>query len=117
MRQDFDSRSTDAGVWARAFCKMNPAIDEGMMLGWFANAIDAGFNCSASVSSVDSNKKGKPKTYHITTVNGVYPFTGWTRKDLDANSKNWHYYETTDGRIIHFRSEHMVAVEEGVEEE
>ncbi|NCC96401.1 MAG: hypothetical protein EOM02_06120 [Synergistales bacterium] len=64
---------------------------------------------------VDTNKK--PKLYRISTTSSVHVFTGWQRKDLDANSKNWHYYETTDGRIIHFRSEHMVAVEEGDVEE
>lgn len=32
----------DARVWAKAFCERNTATDEGTMLGWFANAIEAG---------------------------------------------------------------------------
>ena len=34
----------DASKWAEEFCKRfgNDIIDEGLMLGWFANAIEAG---------------------------------------------------------------------------
>ena len=32
--------TTDASVWAREFCKINPTMDEGAMIGWFANAIE-----------------------------------------------------------------------------
>lgn len=34
----------DAQVWATEFCRLNNASDKGMMLGWFANAIMAGFD-------------------------------------------------------------------------
>jgi hypothetical protein len=34
----------DAQVWAKEFCKINTAIDEATMLGWFANAIMAGYD-------------------------------------------------------------------------
>lgn len=34
------------------------------------------------------------------------------REDLEK--PNWHYYETKDGKIHHFRKEHMVAVIEGI---
>lgn len=115
MKKDFDSRSTNAGEWARAFCKMNPAMDKDIMLGWFADAIDAGRNMALSVSAVESNKKSKPRSYRIVAINDTQVrFTGWHRKDLDAQHENWHYYESTDGKMYHFRSEHMVAVEEEV---
>ena len=34
--------TTDAVVWAKEFCRLFPDADEGLMLGWFANAIMAG---------------------------------------------------------------------------
>ena len=34
----------DAQVWAKEFCKRNTASDEGTMIGWFANAIMAGYD-------------------------------------------------------------------------
>lgn len=34
----------DAKVWADEFMKMNPPITHGLMLGWFANAIMAGYD-------------------------------------------------------------------------
>ena len=30
----------DAAKWAEQFCKCWPGIDEGVMIGWFANAIE-----------------------------------------------------------------------------
>lgn len=41
--------NADAKVWAEEFvklCQINPsvAIDEGTMIGWFANAIMAGYD-------------------------------------------------------------------------
>lgn len=35
---------TDARIWAQEFKKLFPRIDEGLMLGWFANAILAGLD-------------------------------------------------------------------------
>ena len=35
---------TDGSKWATAFCKRIPAVDEGMALGWFCNAIEAGYD-------------------------------------------------------------------------
>lgn len=37
--------TTDARVWAEQFCKVVQAgatVDEGFMIGWFANAIETG---------------------------------------------------------------------------
>lgn len=33
----------DAAKWADAFCQLNPSasVDEGLMIGWFANALEA----------------------------------------------------------------------------
>jgi len=36
--------SFDARDWAEAFCKLNPSMDEGVMLAWFANALMRGFD-------------------------------------------------------------------------
>ena len=33
---------TDAAKWANAFCERFPQCDQGVMLSWFANAIEAG---------------------------------------------------------------------------
>jgi len=38
--QDKLLTSTDAQVWATEFAKVRPDVDEGLMLGWFANAIE-----------------------------------------------------------------------------
>lgn len=37
--------TTDASVWAREFCRMHGG-DEGLMIGWFANAIMAGHDAA-----------------------------------------------------------------------
>lgn len=34
--------TTDAQVWAEEFAKVQPTVDEGLMIGWFANAIETG---------------------------------------------------------------------------
>lgn len=34
--------STDAWVWAEEFAKVCPTVSFGLMLGWFANAIETG---------------------------------------------------------------------------
>jgi hypothetical protein len=34
--------TTDAAVWATEFCRRIPGTDWGLMVGWFANAIEAG---------------------------------------------------------------------------
>jgi hypothetical protein len=43
-RPDWPVPSFDARDWARAFCKQYPAIDEHVMLGWFANALMRGYD-------------------------------------------------------------------------
>lgn len=32
--------TTDASVWAEEFAKVCPEVDQGLMIGWFANAIE-----------------------------------------------------------------------------
>ena len=46
--------------------------------------------------------------YRIFTAYGEYNFTGMYLRERESN--NWHYYETIEGDIIHFRKEHMVMV-------
>lgn len=36
--------SMDATAWTSEYCRINPSADYGMMLGWFANAIMAGYD-------------------------------------------------------------------------
>lgn len=43
-RPDWPLPSFDAQDWAKAFCKLNPSMDEGLMLTWFANALMRGFD-------------------------------------------------------------------------
>ena len=44
----------------------------------------------------------------IVTTNKAYKFIGKHRRDLEK--PNWHYYETEDGSLFHFRKEHMISV-------
>jgi hypothetical protein len=46
----------------------------------------------------------------VQTTKGSLEFNGHYRRDLEK--PNWHYYETTDGCLLHFRKEHMVYVGE-----
>jgi len=51
--------------------------------------------------------------YHkirIATVHGDIEFEGKYRRDLET--KNWHYYEKDDGKLMHFRKIYMVMVED-----
>jgi len=56
------------------------------------------------------SKTEKPVMKDITVVLAVQnvAFTGFYRRDLETGS--WHYYETINGDIWHFRKEHMIAV-------
>lgn len=36
--------TTNAQEWAAEFCRLNPDMDEGLMISWFANAIETGRN-------------------------------------------------------------------------
>jgi hypothetical protein len=45
-RPDWPLPSFDARDWAKAFLKVNPhcGLDEGVMIGWFANALMRGYD-------------------------------------------------------------------------
>jgi len=47
-RPDWPLPSFDARDWAVAFCKLNPAIDENLMITWFANALMRGYDEATS---------------------------------------------------------------------
>lgn len=49
----------DAKVWADEFVKLNPSADHGLMLGWFANAIMAGYDTAQSRAGIASETKAK----------------------------------------------------------
>lgn len=56
------------------------------------------------------------KRYEVICVGDVvFCFVGKYRKDLET--ENWHYYEKKDGKLIHFRKDKMVAVEERIYKE
>lgn len=42
MSEEFNGQTLDASVWAKEFCARfgTGRIDEGLMIGWFANAIE-----------------------------------------------------------------------------
>lgn len=44
----------DAQVWAKEFCKCNTSSDEGTMLGWFANAIMAGYDYAKQEAKLEA---------------------------------------------------------------
>jgi hypothetical protein len=48
--------------------------------------------------------------YRVLTTQGGYSFKGRHLKEKETN--NWHFYETVEGHILHFRKEHMVMVVE-----
>jgi hypothetical protein len=43
-RPDWPLPSFDARDWAEAFCKLNPSIEEDLMITWFANALMRGYD-------------------------------------------------------------------------
>jgi hypothetical protein len=47
-RSDWPLPSFDAKDWAKAFCKLFPQMDEGLMRTWFASALMRGFDEHAS---------------------------------------------------------------------
>lgn len=44
LRPDWPLPSFDAKDWAEAFCQRNPAIDEELMITWFASALMRGYD-------------------------------------------------------------------------
>lgn len=57
VRQQRFPHTVDARVWVEEFAKQYPEIDRGTMLGWFANAIMAGFDtagmrCSGEIEQL-----------------------------------------------------------------
>lgn len=49
--QDKLLSTADAAIWAREFKKVEPGVDEGFMIGWFANAMATAERHSALVRS------------------------------------------------------------------
>lgn len=43
-RPDWPLPSFNARDWAAAFCKLNPTMDEDLMISWFANALMRGYD-------------------------------------------------------------------------
>ena len=53
-RPDWPLPSFDARDWAKAFCKINPSMDEGTMLTWFASALMRGYDEYAAHANTPS---------------------------------------------------------------
>ena len=53
--------------------------------------------------------------YEVQTIVNSVTFFGKYRRDLETS--NWHYYEKSDGEVIHFRKEHIVYVNGGTVQE
>lgn len=71
-----------------------------------------GLRFNATQELID--EKGPAKSYEI-FVDGLeldenFQFHGWYRQDLEK--PNWHYYESVDGAILHFRKDRMICVVE-----
>jgi len=43
-RPDWPFPSFNAWDWAEAFCKVQPDVDQGLMISWFANALMRGYD-------------------------------------------------------------------------
>lgn len=43
-RADWPLPSFDGREWAKAFCKLHPSMDEGLMISWFCCALMRGFD-------------------------------------------------------------------------
>jgi hypothetical protein len=52
-RPDWPYPSFDARDWAEAFCKLNPSMDEGVMIAWFANALMRGYDHAKATGDTD----------------------------------------------------------------
>ena len=79
--------TTDASIWASEFCKLNPSMDEGTMIGWFANAI---------VTTQDLMKQQSARKYKVDQV--VYLNSG--SPDLTVVG----YIENTNDVVVKWKS-------------
>jgi hypothetical protein len=54
--------NTNAEDWAEAFCRLHPQIDRKMMISWFYNAIEAGYEQAAlEVENIFKKEQAKWK--------------------------------------------------------
>jgi hypothetical protein len=49
--------TTDAIVWAHEFVTLFSEIDEGLMIGWFANAIETGRSAGRAEAQIDRYRR------------------------------------------------------------
>lgn len=66
--------TTDARVWAKEFCHLNPALDEGTMIGWFANAIETGRSAGVNATRSELHHADCPNCSHPYTVETEHQF-------------------------------------------
>jgi len=86
--------NTDAEAWAEAFVqevKMNPAIatDKETMVGWFANAIMAGYDRNQKDSLSEIPEQTRQQLIDLFRINGAEPFVNdvqdaWEKATVEA---------------------------------
>jgi hypothetical protein len=59
--QDRLYATTRADVWAEEFAKVCPEVDRGLMLGWFANAIETGRSAGRSEAAPVAPVENEPE--------------------------------------------------------
>ncbi len=74
----------DAAVWAAEFVKMYPGIDEGTMIGWFANAIMAGYDTAQARAAAPSAVAAPSAETLWQPIETVPMDDGWTGRRLFA---------------------------------
>lgn len=93
--------TTDAQVWAAEFKKRFPAIDEGTMLGWFANAIMAGHDAASFAVSerplipegwalVPVEPPMEMKLAMLSRLTGIEPDRGYTSHNEKRLQRAYH---------------------------
>lgn len=50
--------SNDAVLWAKEFCLINPTMDEGTMIGWFANAFQTAIDIPRNLAVMEEVRRG-----------------------------------------------------------
>jgi hypothetical protein len=82
--------TTDARVWAEEFGKVRPDIDQGLMICWFANAIETGRDAGHRAATADPTSHPSPAQIAVDAVhraaNGPVPkhVTDWLNAQLAA---------------------------------
>ncbi len=78
--------TTDASVWAEEFAKVRPEVDQDLMIGWFANAIE-------TVRAVDAKASGDLAARLAVALIHTQEYVG---DDVLPPLPGWSWYEALD---------------------